>query len=85
MEDEYHDGEGVADPQTHTHTHTCAPTTIHPPQIREERVWKTTTWALTMMVEEVQIGTASLLSWPYPVRFVQVFAAKLDREDELRV
>jgi hypothetical protein len=45
--------------------------------MREDRVWATTAWALKLMVDEQQIGTVSLLSWPFVPRFVQICAAKL--------
>ncbi|KIZ03455.1 hypothetical protein MNEG_4512 [Monoraphidium neglectum] len=50
---------------------------LHANLMREDRVWATTAWALKLMVDEQQIGTVSLLSWPFVPRFVQICAAKL--------
>lgn len=57
---------------------TATNTNAHP-QLREDRVWTVTAFSLQQLMEEEQLGTISLLSWPYALRAVQVCAAKLGR------
>jgi len=52
--------------------------------LREDRVWNTAAWALKLMVSEHQLGTASVHSWPFTTRFVQITAAKFKRDGAAR-
>ena len=46
-------------------------------QLREERVWNTSSWAIALLLEEHQQACIALHSWPYAPRHILVGTPRL--------